>query len=291
MIASPQGFAFRKGLSPASPIPSRCLSARTVQVIPTPPPGSIKALRRRQETPRRRAPPRACTTTSSSPQSPTYTTSAGTVGIIFSTQEDFRADSLWYFLLATGASRCSVPGSWRSRSSSSPGCSSSPSAVADASRIGSHSGRPHDTASLKVLGRESYPEALPARDRDQHHGWPTRSNSPREGEAVVPAGDQPRPAYAADVDSWLRRGDRRRRSPDLPRAAAVVISEARRLDRLIGDLLDLARLRAHQFSLNFVPFDIVTVVTISVEAWTPAVLTARDLITPRYRRPPVADHR
>jgi two-component system sensor histidine kinase BaeS len=39
-------------------------------------------------------------------------------------------------------------------------------------------------------------------------------------------------------------------TPDAGRAAAVVLAEAIRLERLIGDLLDLARLDAHQFSLH-----------------------------------------
>ncbi|HUY30234.1 MAG TPA: HAMP domain-containing sensor histidine kinase [Acidimicrobiales bacterium] len=44
-------------------------------------------------------------------------------------------------------------------------------------------------------------------------------------------------------------------APDPARAAQIVVSEARRLERLIGDLLDLARLNAHQFSLHRVVLD------------------------------------
>jgi two-component system OmpR family sensor kinase len=44
--------------------------------------------------------------------------------------------------------------------------------------------------------------------------------------------------------------------PDPPAAAGVVIAEARRLERLIGDLLDLARLDAHRFSLSLEPTDL-----------------------------------
>jgi two-component system sensor histidine kinase BaeS len=43
--------------------------------------------------------------------------------------------------------------------------------------------------------------------------------------------------------------------PDTARAASVVVAEAIRLERLIGDLLDLARLDAHQFSLHPASFD------------------------------------
>ena len=49
-------------------------------------------------------------------------------------------------------------------------------------------------------------------------------------------------------------------------AAAVVVAEATRLERLIRDLLDLARLQAHQFSLKAVPCDLVDIVSDIVEA-------------------------
>lgn len=42
---------------------------------------------------------------------------------------------------------------------------------------------------------------------------------------------------------------------DPTRAARVVVGEANRLERLIGDLLDLARLDAHQFALNLDEID------------------------------------
>ncbi|MGA8296166.1 MAG: HAMP domain-containing sensor histidine kinase [Acidimicrobiales bacterium] len=42
---------------------------------------------------------------------------------------------------------------------------------------------------------------------------------------------------------------------DPTRAARVVVAEANRLERLIGDLLDLARLDAHQFALNLGTID------------------------------------
>jgi signal transduction histidine kinase len=48
---------------------------------------------------------------------------------------------------------------------------------------------------------------------------------------------------------------------DPTRAARVVVGEANRLDRLIGDLLDLARLDAHQFALNLDDLDAATVVS------------------------------
>lgn len=50
------------------------------------------------------------------------------------------------------------------------------------------------------------------------------------------------------------------------RAAAVVVSEANRLERLIGDLLDLARLDAHQFSLSLDEIDAAETVTTAAES-------------------------
>jgi two-component system sensor histidine kinase BaeS len=54
------------------------------------------------------------------------------------------------------------------------------------------------------------------------------------------------------------------------RAADVISSESRRLERLVADLLDLARLDAHQFSLHPAPVDARAVVRDSVEAFGPA---------------------
>jgi signal transduction histidine kinase len=58
------------------------------------------------------------------------------------------------------------------------------------------------------------------------------------------------------------------------RAAGVIASESRRLERLVADLLDLARLDAHQFSLHPGPVDACAVVADAVEAFAPA---ARDV--------------
>ncbi len=58
------------------------------------------------------------------------------------------------------------------------------------------------------------------------------------------------------------------------RAAEVISSEARRLERLVRDLLDLSRLDTRQFSLKPIPSDVTAVVRNSAEAFTPA---ARDL--------------
>jgi signal transduction histidine kinase len=54
------------------------------------------------------------------------------------------------------------------------------------------------------------------------------------------------------------------------RAAEVISSESQRLERLVADLLDLARLDAHQFSLHPTPVDVQSVVLDAVEAFRPA---------------------
>ena len=54
------------------------------------------------------------------------------------------------------------------------------------------------------------------------------------------------------------------------RAAEVIASESRRLERLVADLLDLARLDTHQFSLRPQPIDAQNVVEETVDAFRPA---------------------
>ncbi|HMF82611.1 MAG TPA: HAMP domain-containing sensor histidine kinase [Acidimicrobiia bacterium] len=58
------------------------------------------------------------------------------------------------------------------------------------------------------------------------------------------------------------------------RAAGIIAAEARRLERLVADLLDLARLDAHEFSLTPRPVDAAEVVGEAAEAFYPS---ARDL--------------
>lgn len=57
---------------------------------------------------------------------------------------------------------------------------------------------------------------------------------------------------------------------DRARASHVIQSEARRLERLVADLLDLARLDANQFSLTPRPVDAVDTVRTAVDAFRPA---------------------
>jgi two-component system sensor histidine kinase BaeS len=62
-------------------------------------------------------------------------------------------------------------------------------------------------------------------------------------------------------------------SPDAIRAANVIVTESQRLERLVADLLDLARLDAHQFSLAPRTVDARGVVDATVRGFVPS---ARD---------------
>ena len=57
---------------------------------------------------------------------------------------------------------------------------------------------------------------------------------------------------------------------DVPHAASVVLSEARRLERLVGDLLELAKLEAGSFGLSCTAVDLFEVVHATVEGFEPA---------------------
>jgi signal transduction histidine kinase len=57
-------------------------------------------------------------------------------------------------------------------------------------------------------------------------------------------------------------------------AAAVILSEARRLERLVGDLLELAKLDARRFSLDMRATDVCEVINDTAEGFRPAAETA-----------------
>jgi two-component system sensor histidine kinase BaeS len=57
---------------------------------------------------------------------------------------------------------------------------------------------------------------------------------------------------------------------DHARAAEIIAAESRRLERLVGDLLDLAKLDARRFSLDVRPVDLREVVTDTAEGFRPA---------------------
>jgi two-component system sensor histidine kinase BaeS len=58
-------------------------------------------------------------------------------------------------------------------------------------------------------------------------------------------------------------------APDVVGAAGVIVGESQRLERLVADLLDLARLGADRLSLHIGPTDIAFVVATAVEAFRP----------------------
>lgn len=68
-------------------------------------------------------------------------------------------------------------------------------------------------------------------------------------------------------------------APDPRQAAEVIAAESRRLERLVRDLLDLARLDARRFSLELRPTDLVRVVAGSVEAFRPTAAAAGLILT------------
>jgi signal transduction histidine kinase len=57
---------------------------------------------------------------------------------------------------------------------------------------------------------------------------------------------------------------------DSTHAADVIIAESRRLERLVGDLLDLTKLEARQMSIALRPTDVAEVVTTTAEGFRPA---------------------
>jgi signal transduction histidine kinase len=56
---------------------------------------------------------------------------------------------------------------------------------------------------------------------------------------------------------------------DTSQAAEVIIAESRRLERLVGDLLDLTKLEANQLSMYFRPTDVAEVVSTTAEGFRP----------------------
>jgi signal transduction histidine kinase len=56
-------------------------------------------------------------------------------------------------------------------------------------------------------------------------------------------------------------------APDAPRAAGIILAESRRLERLVKDLLDLAKLDARRFTLHSLPIDLNEVADDSVEGF------------------------
>jgi two-component system sensor histidine kinase BaeS len=72
---------------------------------------------------------------------------------------------------------------------------------------------------------------------------------------------------------------------DAQAASAVILTEARRLERLVGDLLDLARLESRQFTLHETPLDLAGLVQRGVAAFEQEAHVADvelDLVVPDH---------
>jgi signal transduction histidine kinase len=69
------------------------------------------------------------------------------------------------------------------------------------------------------------------------------------------------------------------RAPDPAHAASIIGAEARRLERLVGDLLELAKLDARRFSLDVRATDVREVVTDTAEGFRPAAEAAGVALT------------
>jgi len=78
---------------------------------------------------------------------------------------------------------------------------------------------------------------------------------------------------------------------DSAQAADVIIAESRRLERLVGDLLDLTKLEARQLSIALRPTDVTEVVTTTAEGFRPAAAKsglAMVVLVPGQDGPPMA---
>jgi len=73
---------------------------------------------------------------------------------------------------------------------------------------------------------------------------------------------------------------------DTAQAAGVIIAESRRLERLVGDLLDLTKLEANQMSISVRPTDVAEVVSTTAEGFRPSAERSGVLLT--VHLPPAA---
>ncbi len=75
--------------------------------------------------------------------------------------------------------------------------------------------------------------------------------------------------------------------PSPAEGGAVILSEARRLDRLVDDLLDLAKLESRQFSMTLEPVDLADVVAATVDGFHPEADDAAISIELRAPQEPI----
>ena len=78
-------------------------------------------------------------------------------------------------------------------------------------------------------------------------------------------------------------------APDTARAAEIIVGESKRLERLVGDLLELAKLDARQLSLHPVRTDVAELVGDIVDGFRPAAAEAGVSIDAITDRPAMAD--
>jgi signal transduction histidine kinase len=76
---------------------------------------------------------------------------------------------------------------------------------------------------------------------------------------------------------------------DTSKAAAVIIAESQRLERLVGDLLDLTKLEAHQMSISVRPADVAEVVSTTAEGFRPLAERSGLHLTVRLPSHPALD--
>jgi signal transduction histidine kinase len=81
--------------------------------------------------------------------------------------------------------------------------------------------------------------------------------------------------------------------PDATDAGRVIVREADRLDRLVGDLMELARLEADDFRLDLAPVDLAALVADAAAVWSARCADAdvRFALQARPTRPVRADPR
>ena len=198
---------------------------------------------------------------------PLFSAQGTTVVLWLESKERFSDDSIWYFLVATGISLL---------------VAASISAVLTR-RIARRVNTAAEAAKQIAGGDFATRIASEPGDYPELVGLNSSINAMAEDLARAQDGER---QFLLSISHDLRtpltsiRGYAEaiaeRATPDLPRAAKVVVAEADRLERLIDDLLDLARLRARRFSFNLSKFSLVELVRTTTEA-LPLGITAEEV--------------
>jgi len=187
---------------------------------------------------------------------PLFAVGSGRVALMFESEESFSSSSVDYFLLAGGISLLVAAGLSSVISRRVSTSVVAVAAAADAIAKG-------DLGIRIEPGRRAYPEiaqldrAISAMAEDLAQG------ERAEREFLLSISHDLRTPLTSirGYSEAIADGA----AADPRRAAEIVISESGRLERLIGDLLDLARLHARQFSLDAVPTDAAAAVQSAAE--------------------------